>query len=336
MLNRKSPKHLDEKRSCIDKPPELILYALIKNIPLDFHTPDLRNFFSHSIESESFVCFNYRHRPDSANSSSSSNGNMCICKVKANKFDELMKLYDGKNWIDSRGLIRQSKCSIGKIKADSGHESSLGEKELNELLEFKRIPEWMPQGNVGTPTKSFLVYINQCVMPQSLISKLGLNMKMLRKYKKKKYTNVSYSYESERNEDDEDEAAEANDAQSTCVIDVARTANGQAIEEEIDNENEVKRLNYEKLDERRENNAKEESDDEHEDFGDHLQEWERHEAFNDDVTKQDRTSPYFFEEEIELKWEKGGSGLVFYTVSKLNCVVLSHLFPTYFRLINFY
>jgi len=31
------------------------------------------------------------------------------------------------------------------------------------------------------------------------------------------------------------------------------------------------------------------------------------------VTKQDRTSPYFFEHKIELKWEKGGSGLVFYT-----------------------
>ena len=31
------------------------------------------------------------------------------------------------------------------------------------------------------------------------------------------------------------------------------------------------------------------------------------------MTKQDRTSPYFFEHKIELKWEKGGSGLVFYT-----------------------
>jgi hypothetical protein len=31
------------------------------------------------------------------------------------------------------------------------------------------------------------------------------------------------------------------------------------------------------------------------------------------VTGQERTTERLFEEEIELKWEKGGSGLVFYT-----------------------
>ena len=45
------------------------------------------------------------------------------------------------------------------------------------------------------------------------------------------------------------------------------------------------------------------------------EEWERHEAFHDDVTSQERSKERLFEEEIELKWEKGGSGLVFYTGS---------------------
>lgn len=31
------------------------------------------------------------------------------------------------------------------------------------------------------------------------------------------------------------------------------------------------------------------------------------------MTRQERTAERLFEEEIELKWEKGGSGLVFYT-----------------------
>lgn len=31
------------------------------------------------------------------------------------------------------------------------------------------------------------------------------------------------------------------------------------------------------------------------------------------MTGQERTTERLFEEEIELKWEKGGSGLVFYT-----------------------
>lgn len=46
---------------------------------------------------------------------------------------------------------------------------------------------------------------------------------------------------------------------------------------------------------------------------DYCEEWERHEALHDDVTSQERTKERLYEEEIELKWEKGGSGLVFYT-----------------------
>lgn len=43
------------------------------------------------------------------------------------------------------------------------------------------------------------------------------------------------------------------------------------------------------------------------------EEWDRYEALHDDVTGQERSKERLFEEEIELKWEKGGSGLVFYT-----------------------
>lgn len=46
---------------------------------------------------------------------------------------------------------------------------------------------------------------------------------------------------------------------------------------------------------------------------DRCEEWERHEALHEDVTKQERAEERLYEEEIELKWEKGGSGLVFYT-----------------------
>ncbi|NXI53236.1 GPTC3 protein, partial [Chloroceryle aenea] len=49
------------------------------------------------------------------------------------------------------------------------------------------------------------------------------------------------------------------------------------------------------------------------DDDDTCEEWERHEALHEDVTQQDRVKERLFEEEIELKWEKGGSGLVFYT-----------------------
>ena len=41
--------------------------------------------------------------------------------------------------------------------------------------------------------------------------------------------------------------------------------------------------------------------------------YELHEALVNDVTAQGREKERLFEEDIELKWEKGGSGLVFYT-----------------------
>lgn len=49
------------------------------------------------------------------------------------------------------------------------------------------------------------------------------------------------------------------------------------------------------------------------DDADECEEWERHEALHDDPSNQERNEERLFEQEIELKWEKGGSGLVFYT-----------------------
>lgn len=49
------------------------------------------------------------------------------------------------------------------------------------------------------------------------------------------------------------------------------------------------------------------------DDNDTCEEWERHEAMYDDVTNQGRNKDRLFEEEMEVVWEKGGSGLVFYT-----------------------
>jgi len=79
---------------------------------------------------------------------------MCVCKVKSCKFDELINLYDKKNWIDFKGRLLSSKCSIVKIKMTNSapadiESNQLTEKEIRNLLEFKKILKWMPNGNVG-------------------------------------------------------------------------------------------------------------------------------------------------------------------------------------------
>lgn len=213
---------------------------LISEIPYEYHSKDLRHFFNYSVDKEFFICFHYRKRPHE-----SKEFNLAMVKIKPNKYDEFLQLYESKQWFDCNNRPHRSnlKCKILKIK-------KFQDKDLIDLIEFQNIPNWMMQGNVGTPTKRFINYINQCKMPTSLIAKLGINISDFRRNSKKKYTNVQFDYD------------QAEDATS---------------------ENE-------------------------------LEDWERHESLHDDVTKQDRTSPYLYEDEIELKWEKGGSGLVFYTV----------------------
>jgi hypothetical protein len=293
-----------------------VIHVLISHIPRHFHTPDLRNFFAHSIESEAFDCFNYRHRP--APGRQPAPHNVCVCRVHAHKYDELHSLYHNRNWIDRGGEVQASLCAIIKIKSSDqtpvGTEI-LGVTDLDSLLEFQRIPAWMPQGNVGTPTKLFVSYINRCAMPQSLIAKLGLNLKHVRGLKKRAFSSVQYKYD-----DDEIEYQEDEDDFDDDNTTVARTANGEAIAQSVDDVKKVRELNYERLAESKRTYAEKrldadgENGEDDDDLGGDLEEWERHEALHDDVTKQDRTSPYFFEHEIELKWEKGGSGLVFYTV----------------------
>jgi len=57
------------------------------------------------------------------------------------------------------------------------------------------------------------------------------------------------------------------------------------------------------------------SDDEKETEDHDAEDWERYEALHDDIDNQSRPKERLFEEDIEVKWEKGGSGLVFYTDS---------------------
>ncbi|XP_035827157.1 G patch domain-containing protein 3 isoform X2 [Aplysia californica] len=46
---------------------------------------------------------------------------------------------------------------------------------------------------------------------------------------------------------------------------------------------------------------------------DDAEEWDRHEASEDDPSNQERNKERLYEEEIEQPWEKGGPGVVFYT-----------------------
>ncbi|XP_045154859.1 G patch domain-containing protein 3 [Echinops telfairi] len=150
--------------------------------------------------------------------------------------------------------------------------------EAFTLADLKQLPELnppvlMPNGNVGTPLHVFLEFIRACRLPPRIITQLQLQFP--------KTAHLDHS---------------------THLLGGGLTHVGKLLSSSALEEGPVStelllvaalRVAWQ--------------DD------DRCEEWERHEALHEDVTGQERTAERLFEEEIELKWEKGGSGLVFYT-----------------------
>ena len=108
-----------------------IHYCMISNIPSSYHSSDLRNFFSQFIESGKFECFHFRHRPEIKRpkecnipnnllniniKENLTNTKCCITKIKKENFDELIKLYNRKHWIDRNEESLSTLCCISVLK----------------------------------------------------------------------------------------------------------------------------------------------------------------------------------------------------------------------------
>lgn len=174
-------------------------------------------------------------------------------------------------------------------------QSRKSENEAFTLADLRQLPELnppvlMPNGNVGTPLRIFLDLIRACRLPPRIITQLQLQFP--KTCSSRRYGNVPFQYEDSETVEQEEQVytAEGEEIpQGTCLVEPTS-------------------------DEEPEDEGEEEEEESHsDDDDDRGEEWERHEALHEDVTGQERTTERLFEEEIELKWEKGGSGLVFYT-----------------------
>ncbi|CAF3777327.1 unnamed protein product [Adineta steineri] len=276
--------------------------VLISAIPKSFRSADLRNYFSLFVETKAFRCFHFRHRPMPPSSTNAvSVSQMCFVQVYNKRLNEFIRLYHRKHWINLKGNYLSSICLISQVTNENNDVSI-----TNNLIELKPPKHVYPQGNVGTPTSYFLNEINACRLPSTTIKKLGLIFPKCRS--KRKYGCVGFDYGTIIDQDDTDEQEEDMDEMDL------RTGQGHEILSEQD-KNTLDKLNKqrEEADRGKDDTSISTEDKQLDEEEDELEEWDRHEAQYDDVTKQDRTSPYFFEHKIELKWEKGGSGLVFYT-----------------------
>ncbi|XP_036931829.1 G patch domain-containing protein 3 [Acanthopagrus latus] len=329
------------------------VYFSVNNIPVAFRSADLRNYFSQFIESGGFQCFHYRHRPEvlreserTENTPSGDGGEgssnspetdqdttegsgkkqtvktcCCIVSVREKEADRLVRMYAGKHWINSKGNWLARRCVIKRVKVsddkDDGsfpyktkheqrHRVSLTERfteaDLKTLPELNP-PALMQNGNVGTPVKVFLQLIQSCRLPPRLIRKLGLTFP--KTSSNRRYGNVPFQY---RNSwtlpATEETILTATGHEISGPGSLAAPPSGQR---KLADERETMEPDEPQKEEEEDAQSNADDDD------DWCEEWERHEALHDDVTSQERSKERLYEEEIELKWEKGGSGLVFYT-----------------------
>ncbi|KAM7247775.1 hypothetical protein CapIbe_001728 [Capra ibex] len=324
---------------------EAIVYLVVSGIPSELRSAQLRSYFSQFREQRDcgFLCFHYRHRPErappqagpdstptpirqglaqtslndagalSTQDCNPTRTRTCCCVVSvrgAAQAQRFLRMYSGRRWLDSQGTWLPGRCFIRRLRLPT-EASGLGSfpfktrKELQShkakseaftLADLRQLPELnppvlMPNGNVGTPLRVFLELIRACRLPPRIITQLQLQFP--KTGSSRRYGNVPFTYENSETVEQEEfvYTAEGEEIpQGSCLADIPSNSREEPEEEE-----------------------EEEEETHSDDDDDRGEEWERHEALHEDVTGQERTSERLFEEEIELKWEKGGSGLVFYT-----------------------
>uniref|UniRef100_A0A383Z5U6 G patch domain-containing protein 3 n=1 Tax=Balaenoptera acutorostrata scammoni TaxID=310752 RepID=A0A383Z5U6_BALAS len=324
---------------------EAAVYLIVSGIPAELRSAQLRSYFSQFREQRDcgFLCFHYRHRPErappqaatdsiltpirqglgqtslndartlSTQDSAPAQTRTCCCVISVRgptQAQRFLRMYSGRRWLDSQGTWLPGRCLIRRLrlpteasgldsfpfKTRKELQSRKAESEAFTLADLRQLPELnppvlMPSGNVGTPLRVFLELIRACRLPPRIITQLQLQFP--KTGSSRRYGNVPFKYEDSETVEQEElvYTAEGEEIpQGTCLADVPANPCGEPEEEE-----------------------EEEEESHSDDDDDRGEEWERHEALHEDVTRQERTTERLFEEEIELKWEKGGSGLVFYT-----------------------
>uniref|UniRef100_A0A8C3QFE1 G-patch domain containing 3 n=1 Tax=Cyanoderma ruficeps TaxID=181631 RepID=A0A8C3QFE1_9PASS len=286
-------------------------YCLVSGIPAALRSAQLRAYFSQFLEAGGFLCFHYRHRPErppagGGGGASAPRTCSCLVSVRPGRARRFVRMYSGKRWVGPGGAALPGRCFIRRVRLSSGTGpgaspgsedgaaagGSVSEAELRRLPEFNP-PSFMPFGNVGTPLSVFLQLIRACRLPPRVISKLQLDFP--KTGSSRRYGNVPFQYR---------------DTETVAEEERVYTAAGDEITE---GEEPAGVTQPARPEEDEEGQEKEEEESHSDDDDDRCEEWERHEALREDVTQQERARERLFEEEIELKWEKGGSGLVFYT-----------------------
>uniref|UniRef100_H2YXL0 G-patch domain-containing protein n=1 Tax=Ciona savignyi TaxID=51511 RepID=H2YXL0_CIOSA len=262
-------------------------YVIVRNIPFAFRSSDLRRFFSDAIEHGIFSCFHFKHRPEERsksklekNTQKNTSTSVCIVELKnAIQCRKFIAKYNKKHWTNRLGDFLCLKCLIFKITED----------KLLEILQFLTSKEKMLLSEVNSVIFEDLKNLSDLRPPRNIMpngnvgTPINVFMKLIKECKLSplviKKLELEFPFAASQR-------LYGNVAYHYDSVNSVHVGTSAKHEDDAKNS---------------------ESDD------DDGEEWDRQAAFHNDITSQERTKERLFEEEIELKWEKGGSGLVFYT-----------------------
>jgi len=259
-------------------------YCIVRNIPIKLRSFHLRSFFSEFAEKKYFKCFHFKHRSEVVvHQDESKCKRTCCCVVSfcdSQQRELFIQKYNEKYWQHDL----QEKCIINKINI-----TKTISKNMNQFLtkKEKKIQQKLQDGDVSIEDLSKLSELRPPTKvlpngnvgtPTQTILDLIRSCQFPPRLIKKLGINKLLSRDQYSRVPHDYSSSQSSSLPSTNFHQIPEKPNPQS--DEDDNRGES---------------------------------WELHEALTDDVTAQDRNKERLFEEDIELKWEKGGSGLVFYT-----------------------
>ena len=308
-------------------------YFIVRNIPPSWRSHHVRNFFYHSVEEGHFRTFHFKHRKEinicdlQIDSKDTREQCCCLIELEPGSSPSVLSFYNNRNWVFTDGRVTREKCIILRVKVKCKNEPkslksvkerrkecrerSVVEFTADDLADFQELNpprHTLPRGNVGTTDDQFRHLISKCRLSTAVIKSLKLTFTRTKPYRR--YQRLNHNYNDNI----------ITPPQSHRIIE---TKSGHEIQPD-------KLPEISKIDEKSDTTEHDEtvvisSDDEEDDFG--MEGWEIHQSLNDDdslarrdyqltednIASASGTKERSFESDIELTWEKGGSGLVFYT-----------------------
>ena len=223
--------------------------------------------------------------------------------------EPFLDYYHLRHWTDRKNEDLTSRCLCFPVLSSSTNHVQC---QLTNLSELRSPPSMAPKGNVGTPTSYFLQAINECRLSPKVIAKLGLDFKPKRTFSQvAPPSNVTDGGSKKHNRVLLDGVRQTSKRLKTTSKKAKVSGSNDITEEKLVQEEEK---------EDTASKQEEDSDLEYEE-----EEWDRHRALHNDVSArrvvgniedlndQPGTKERLFEEKMEVTWDKGSSGLVFYT-----------------------